>query len=107
MNASQASDSGMLQLARRLAGAGRYGDARNILQGLLNRSPGDIDAITLMAQIAIHDGQLDAAAEAIDLAARLAPELAAVQYTRGRLLKMRGDLPQAIECYRRAVEASP
>jgi protein O-GlcNAc transferase len=85
----------------------RYEDAGRVVQALLELSPANVDALTMKAQLALQQGNLDAAATAIAAAARVAPALAAVQYTRGRVHKARGELPQAIECYRRAVASEP
>lgn len=52
-------------------------------------------------------GVPEAAARAIDLAARLAPGSPAVEHTRGRVLQARGEPLLALECFQRAARAAP
>jgi protein O-GlcNAc transferase len=97
----------LLQQARKLVNLRRYAEAQRELEHLLRRSPKDVAAWTLLAQLALQARQLDAALDAISTAARLAPHVPTVQYTEGRVYKARGDLVKAIDCYQRAAAADP
>jgi protein O-GlcNAc transferase len=97
----------LIEQARRLLHHRRYADAQRLITNALTLAPGNVEALTLHAQLALHAGRLDAAMAAIGTAAQLAPEAPAVHYTLGRIHKARGELALAIECYRRAAQLDP
>jgi tetratricopeptide (TPR) repeat protein len=97
----------LLQQAYGLLRSGRHNDARRVVARLLELSPQNVEALTLNAQLALQAGDLDAAMQAIDVAALLAPEAAGVQYGRGRIFSARGEPSLAVECYQRATRADP
>jgi len=96
-----------LEAATRLAAGGRYQDARGILQELLRRAPGDIGACLLLMQVALALGDHDTALRVAQCTAGLRPELALLQYWRGRAYKAGGDCATAVACYRQAARAEP
>ena len=97
----------LLRQAYGLLRSGRHDDARRVVARLLELSPQNVDALTLNAQLALEAGNLDAAMWAIEVAAQLAPDAAAVQYARGRIFSARGEPSLAVECYQIAIRADP
>lgn len=59
------------------------------------------------AQLMLIQGNLDATQEAMDKARRLGAEEGSLASLEGALARVRGDLPTALACYRRALAADP
>jgi protein O-GlcNAc transferase len=104
---SPSAESDLLHQAHGLLRHHRHADAHRVVERLLEHSPENVAAIILRAQLELHAGNFHAAIETIESAARLAPYLAAVPYTRGRIHKARGELSLALECYEQAERLDP
>ena len=63
--------------------------------------------LNLLAVVLKHDGQLDAAQDALDQAALLGPGDPAVLHNQGALAEARGELDAALAFYERALAATP
>ncbi len=79
-------------------------EAEQFARQAIDRSPRQFTAWTNLSEALRLKGKLDDALAAADKAAELAPAVADAHWLRGRLLEAKGDLPGAIEAYRKAVE---
>jgi tetratricopeptide (TPR) repeat protein len=86
--------------------AGRIAEASALYQRVLEKDPGNADALHLSGLIAQQLGQLDAAVELIRMAIAIKPS-AAMYYNLGLALQAAGDFAAAAEAYRKAIALNP
>lgn len=76
-----------------------------VLGQLLALDPDNAWALRELAGVALQLRRLDEAAEALDQAAALEPASPSLYNIRGQWFEERGELEQALACYRRAIES--
>ena len=87
--------------------AGRLGRAEAHYRKVLEKVPGNPDALHLLGVIALDRGQPDRAIQLIKKAIAVQPNLAQAHSNLGNALLARGRTADAIASYRRAIELEP
>ena len=88
---------------RALLALRRSAEAAGPADELLDRSPADVDALLLAAEVRRENDRIEAAREALQAARRLAPMRADVVHAAGRLARYDGDDDAAIAAFRDAL----
>jgi len=96
-----------LQLAQRSFEARQLEAAAEQCAEALALDAACLDAHLLMARLRLEEGELSKAQSAVEAAAALAPEAAAVHHLQGLLAERRGDLAAAADWQARATSADP
>ncbi len=91
--------------ARAYARNGRTERARTLLSGYLQTHPGDVPARVALADLALKQGDRDAAERLLRQALRAAPEAPAVNVRLARILLQNGKKQQAAERFAKALAA--
>lgn len=85
----------------------RYSAARTSIDALLERDGASVEGWLLKAQLSLQAGELETAMRAVEQARQLAPDAAAIHFTRGRIHRARGEHALAADAYREALAARP
>jgi tetratricopeptide (TPR) repeat protein len=86
---------------------GAFREARAACNAVLRRQPRDTEALRLLALVELRAGRAADALIAIGRAIATAPSDAALQATRGDILRQSGRHAEAVAAYDRALELSP
>ena len=87
--------------------AGQFADAERLCKTIVDVSPGDFDALYLLANVQYRRRQPDAALATYDRALAIRPEHAAALYNRGVVLQGAKRFAEALASYDRALAVSP
>lgn len=93
--------------ARALFGAGRFGEAANVLQTILGRSPSDADATQLLAATLFQLGRAEEGKSLAEKAVALDPRSGAAWNTLGLIRHLSGDNATALEAFEKATGVAP
>jgi tetratricopeptide (TPR) repeat protein/predicted Ser/Thr protein kinase len=96
----------LARLARLEKQTGRIADARGHLQELLSNSPGNVEGLSLLAQLELSSGDPERAADLYGELVRRSPGIAALSNL-GLAYFLLGDYQKAVETFGRAVEQEP
>jgi len=96
----------LARLARLEKQTGKIAEARGHLQELLRNSPGNVEGLSLLAQLELSSGDPGRAAELYGELVRRSPSLSA-RSNLGLAYFLLGDFGQAAETFRRVVEQEP
>lgn len=96
-----------LQQAVRLIQSGDAAGALALCDAALSQSPGEPEALHLLAMALARLGRFDEAAPAFEAAARVHPRKDAILVNYGNAMKAAGRIDAAREAYRRATKAAP
>ncbi|MBX3365500.1 MAG: sulfotransferase [Phycisphaeraceae bacterium] len=96
-----------LQQAAAMARAGRLGEAASLCQRVLSQSPGNPEALLLLAELHLHAGRPAEAIAACEAVHAAHPKHAGAMIALSRMHAFTGNLPKALELAERAVEAAP
>lgn len=102
-NAAKNSLDEVLRLARR----GAYAEARALLEPLIARHPGDVEALQLLGVITLQQGRPDLAEAELRRALALNPAHAIANSNLGLALSQMNRDAEAVEHYDRAIAADP
>jgi tetratricopeptide (TPR) repeat protein len=83
---------------------GRIDEAARWLEPLAERELPCPRAKLALARLELHRGNGDAAERYLVDAVAMSPTKGPILYQLGQLYERRGDLPKAVECYRRALQ---
>ncbi len=97
----------LLDEAVRQHQAGALDRAAPLYQQVLERDPGNADALHLLGMIALANGQAAAAAELTRRAIALRGQEASYHFSLGLALQTLGDMPNAVTSYRNALLLHP
>jgi predicted O-linked N-acetylglucosamine transferase (SPINDLY family) len=97
----------VVRAAQGHAEAGRYAQAKSVLQRALAGSPGQADLNNAMANVLLYAGEIGRAAYYAACAVRSRPDRGIMHATLGNALAATGDAPGAEGAYRRAIELDP
>lgn len=86
---------------------GDFQGARRAFRRTVEANPQYADGFVNLARVALEEGLLDDAVEALDKAEALDPVLAKTQFFRGLVHKERGEYPQALERFAAAAAQYP
>jgi len=100
-------DADLLRQAGDALRSGAPERAREICLGVLGRSPGDAHALSLMANIAADERQVEEGLRWAERAIAADPEIALAHYSAARLWEHAGRPDRAEASYRRALEIDP
>jgi predicted O-linked N-acetylglucosamine transferase (SPINDLY family) len=87
--------------------AGNLADAEKIYRDVLEREPGNRQALHLLGIIAFHTGRTDLAIEMIGRAIVISPAVAALHSNLGNALRQKRRLDDAANAYREAIRIDP
>jgi tetratricopeptide (TPR) repeat protein len=96
-----------LQQAVALHQQGRLGDAERCYRAVLDRDPGEVNALHLLGVLRQQQGRSDEALALIGQALAAAPGVAIIHNNYGNALKELGRLDAAIDSYRQALALDP
>jgi tetratricopeptide (TPR) repeat protein len=97
----------MLADAARLHGEGKYEEAERIYREILSTSPGNVDALRMLAMIAATAGNFDDAERLLRKTLKLAPDFFTAHVDLGRILKEQDRYEEAISSFRAALNIEP
>lgn len=97
----------LLDHAVLLAQVHHYGEAVDILTGLLRRQPHRVEALVLRASAFRYQDNLPGARDDVEQALKLDPDFPDALLERGILRRLAGDEAGAREDWRRAIEVAP
>ena len=96
-----------LQQVRRLQTAGQSQQAEHVLRQLLEQEPDNHEALFRLAAIAYEAKFYESALELLDRALAADGRHADYHALRGRVLRVQGNLDQAVACFRQALAIKP
>jgi len=97
----------MLQAARAALDAGRFAEAAAASRAVLERDPGNVEAITHMGNILERSGEGELALGVYDKALAIDPRSLRALWDKGHLLFQRADYAGAIQAWQAFFEAAP
>ena len=86
---------------------GRLKEAEQLYRRILRQRPRNVDAMRLLASIALKSGHADEAEQLLERALSVAPDFVAALLDLGRLLKEQDRFAEALECFDRAIAKEP
>jgi tetratricopeptide (TPR) repeat protein len=87
--------------------AGRFERAAFLYRKILNKAPGNPDALHLLGLLALGEGRAERAVQLIGKAVRMLPNFAEAHSNLGNAQRAAGRPVEACGCYRRAIAAQP
>ena len=86
---------------------GRLEEAERLYRRVLRQRPRNVDAMRLLASIALKAGHADEAEQLLERAISIAPDFAMAHVDLGRLRKEQDRFVPALECFDRAIALDP
>ena len=86
---------------------GRFEEAERLYRRVLRQRPRNVDAMRLLASIALKAGHADEAEQLLERAISIAPDFAMAHVDLGRLRKEQDRFVLALECFDRAIVLDP
>jgi len=97
----------LMALAAEHQKEGRHDEAEHLYRRILRHNPRNVDALRLLALIAVEAGRLDEAENLLHKAIDLAPDFIAAIIDLGRLHKEQDRYGDALQCFDRVIAADP
>jgi tetratricopeptide (TPR) repeat protein len=98
---------GGLGLAAELVMKKKFGEAKQVLEKVLELSPNDVEIMSLLANIYIIEGNFKKAEEWLDKVLVIKPDYPQALYNKGAAYHKKGEFEKAIEMYEKAIEQYP
>lgn len=93
--------------ARMLIDRQKYDDAEKLLANQLSSDPNDLEVLHLLAELNLQKEAYEKALEYIDSAIGIAPDLAFLHYTKGKIFSDKENFNEAETCFQRAIAIEP
>jgi tetratricopeptide (TPR) repeat protein len=87
--------------------AGDLDSAETLYEKILSQDSSDADALNLLGVLALQRGNLNLACDLIQRAIAVAPQIAEYYHNLGQVLKAKGDVDGARECFRQSLALNP
>jgi tetratricopeptide (TPR) repeat protein len=87
--------------------AGKWQQAEELYQQILQQQPSQVDALHLLGMIAGQSGRYAEAADYLQTTVRLKPDFAAAYSDLGTVFILQARFAEAVECFRQAVRLKP
>ena len=97
----------LMALAAEHQKEGRLEEAEHLYRRVLRHRPNNVDAMRLLASIALRAGRADEAERLLDRAISLAPDFLTAILDLGRLRKEQDRYGEALDCFDRAIALEP